>query len=142
MKGFWSFRMNMKKIDKEKYNSDNRKNFGYLHQPSTSKSGLYILFVWGFYHNIAKVESYYLDDTGTLLLEIPSIQYDNGNPKCILLYAFTMCYAYKNVPTVAIIEYITTNHIFSICQPLMKLSELKSQIFMENATPSVNCHWL
>ena len=87
--------MNTKKIDKEKYNYDNRKNFGYLHQPLISKSGLYILFVWCFYHNTAKVESFYLDDTGILLLQIPSIQYDNGNPKRIPLYAFTMCHVIK-----------------------------------------------
>ena len=88
-----------------------------------------------FYHNIATVESFYLDATGTLLLEIPSIQNDNGNPKCFPLYALTMCHAYKNVPPIAFIEYITTKHnIFSICQPLMKLRELEFQIFRGNTT--------
>ena len=73
--------MNTKKIDKEKYNYDNRKNFGYVHQPSISNSGLYIYFfdelIVRFYHNIAKVESFYLDTPGTLLSEIPFIQNDN-----------------------------------------------------------------
>ena len=88
-----------------------------------------------FYHNIATVESFYLDVTGTLLSEIPSIQNDNGNPKRILLYALTTRYAHKNVPPIAIIEYTTTNHnIFSIRQPLMKRRELEFQIFRQNAT--------
>ena len=137
-----SLQSEYEKIDKEKYNYYNRKNFGYVHQPSISSSGLYIyLFdepIVRFYHNIATVESFYLDATGTLLSEIPSIQNDNGNPKRILLYALTMRHAHKNVPPIAIIEYITTNHnIFSIRQPLMKLRELEFQIFRQNATPQL-----
>ena len=90
------------------------------------------------YHNIATLESLYLDATGTLLSEIPFIKNDNGNPKCILLYALTMRHAYKNIPPIAIIEYITTNHnVFLIRQPLMKLRKLEFQIFREN-----NCHRL
>ena len=90
------------------------------------------------YHNIATLESLYLDATGTLLSEIPSIKNDNGNPKCILLYDLSMRHAHKNMPPIAIIEYITINHnIFSIRQPLMKLRELEFQIFREN-----NCHRL
>ena len=88
-----------------------------------------------FYHNIATVESFYLDATGTLLLEIPPIQNDNGNPKCIPLYALTMCHAHKNVLPIGFIEYITIKHnIFSICQPLTKLRELEFQIFRGNTT--------
>ena len=88
-----------------------------------------------FYHNIATVESFYLDATGTLLLEIPSIQNDNGNPKCISLYALTIRLAHKNVPPIAFIEYITIKHnIFSICQRLMKICELEFQIFRGNTT--------
>ena len=90
------------------------------------------------YHNIATLESLYLDVTGTLLSEIPFIKNDIGNPKCILLYALTMRHSHKNIPPIAIIEYITTNHnVFSIRQPLMKLRKLEFQIFREN-----NCHRL
>ena len=112
-KEFLKLQSEYEKIDKEKYNHNNRENFGYVHQPSISISGLYIYFfdepLVRFCHNIATLESFYLDATGTLLLEIPSIQNDNGNPKPILLYALTMRHAYKNVPPIAIIEYITTN---------------------------------
>ena len=101
------------KIDIQKYNYNNRKNFGYVHQLSISNSGLYIyLFdepIVRFYDTIATLESFCLDATVT---SIPSIQNDNGNPKRILLYALKMCHAHKNVPPIAIIEYITTNHIF------------------------------
>ena len=49
-----------------------------------------------------------------------------------------MRHVHKNVPPIAIIECITTNHnIFSIRQPLMKLRELEFQIFRENATPQL-----
>ena len=90
------------------------------------------------YHNIATLESLYLDATGTLLSEIPLIKNDIGNPKCILLHALTMRHSHKNIPPIAIIEYITTNHnIFSIRQPLMKLRELEFQILRENS-----CHRL
>ena len=88
------------KVDKEKYNYDYRKYFGYVHQPSMSNSGLYIyLFeepIVRFYHNIPTLESFYLDATGTLLSEIPSIQKGNGNPKRILSYALTMSHAHSN----------------------------------------------
>ena len=88
-----------------------------------------------FYQNIATVESFYLDTTGTLILEILSIQNGNGNPKWIPLYALTIRHALKNVPPITFIEYITIkNNIFSICQPLMKLGELEFQIFRGNAT--------
>ena len=90
------------------------------------------------YHNIPTLESLYLGATVTLLSEIPFIKNDNGNPKCILLYTLTMRHAYKNIPPIAIIEYITTNHnISSIRRPLMKLRKLEFHIFREN-----NCHRL
>ena len=76
-KEFLKLQSEYEKIDKEKYNHNNRENFGYVHQPSISISGLYIYFfdepLVRFCHNIATLESFYLDATGTLLLEIPSI---------------------------------------------------------------------
>ena len=63
------------KIDIQKYNYNNRKNFGYVHQPSISNSGLYIyLFdepIVRFYDTIATLESFCLDATGTLLPFLP-----------------------------------------------------------------------
>ena len=50
----------------------------------------------------------------------------------------TIRHAHKNIPPIAIIEYITSSHnIFSIRHPLMKLRELEFQIFRESATPQL-----
>ena len=108
--------------------------FGYVHYPSISGSGIQITLtdeaLIRLYHLVAPYSSLYFDTTGTVIQAIPWLKNKNDNPKIILLYSLVIPHPCGNVPPIALVDYLTSeHHSFSIRQPFLKLKELEQKIY-------------
>ena len=117
---------------------NSRKVFGYVHYPSISGSGIQITLtdevLIRLYHLVAPYSPLYFDATGPVIRAIPWLKNKNGNPKRTLLYSLVIAYPCGNVPPIALVDYITSeHHIFSIMQPFLRLKELEQKIYVSGS---------
>ena len=111
-----------------------RKVFGFVHYPSISSSGIQITLtdkaLIRLYHLVAPYSPLYFDATGPVIRAIPWLKNKNDNPKRILLYSLVIAHPCGNVPPIALVDYITSeHHISSIRQPFLRLKELEQKIY-------------
>ena len=117
--------------------------FGYVYYPSISGSGIQITLtdeaLIRLYHLVAPYSPLYFNATGTVFKAIPLLKNRNDNPNRISLYSLVIAHPYGNVPPIALVDYITSeHHIFSIRQPILRLKKLEQKIYSTGSNISPN----
>ena len=71
----------------------------------------------------------YFDATGTVIPATPWLKNKNDNPRRILLYSLLIAHSCGNVPSIALVDYITReHHIFSIRQRFYSAAMIQAVI--------------
>ena len=127
--------------EKERKLTNKQASYGYIQYPSTSISGLQLLFfeegLVRLFHLIAETKTFYFDASGSFVSAIPAIKNKDRKAKRIFLYALMVKNHEGKSPPVAIFEHVITDHnIIAIRQPFLRSKDMETRLFGFSISPA------